>query len=74
MWRCIVSYNLFISYFASDAAEMQFTLADHNQRQDYLDAIDAIEYKAGTTNTAQALNMIRTQGKDFVLYPFNLEP
>ena len=42
---------------------MQFTLADYNQRQDYMDAIDNIQYKAGGTNTAAALNMIRNQGK-----------
>ena len=42
---------------------MQFTLSDYNQRQDYMDAIDNIQYKAGGTNTAAALNMIRNQGK-----------
>ena len=42
---------------------MQFSLADYNQRQDYLDALDRVQYRAGTTNTADALNMIRTQGK-----------
>ena len=47
----------------SDEAVMQFTLSDYNQRQDYMDAIDNIQYKAGGTNTAAALNMIRNQGK-----------
>ena len=42
---------------------MQFTLSDYNQRQDYMDAIDSIQYRAGTTNTAAALSMIRNQGK-----------
>ena len=41
---------------------MQFTLEKYDQRQDYLDAIDAVQYKAGTTNTADALNMLRNQG------------
>ena len=50
-------------FLRSDEAVMQFTLSDYNQRQDYMDAIDNIQYKAGGTNTAAALNMIRNQGK-----------
>ena len=54
----------YISLFLhSDEAVMQFTLSDYNQRQDYMDAIDNVQYKAGGTNTAAALNMIRNQGK-----------
>ncbi len=41
---------------------MQFTLADYNNRQQYLDAINDIKYRPGTTNTADALNMLREQG------------
>ena len=71
VWRknhmSISSQHLFRTkmclFLHSDEATMQFTLSDYNQRQDYIDAIDRIQYRAGNTNTAAALSMIRNQGK-----------
>ncbi|KAL4222984.1 von Willebrand factor type A domain [Mactra antiquata] len=43
-------------------AKISFNLDEYNNTQDIIDAIDNIKYSSGGTNTAQALELMRTQG------------
>ena len=45
----------------SDVAEVQFHLNHHESRPEIKDAIDKVKYARGTTNTADALRVLRTE-------------
>jgi collagen type VI alpha len=45
----------------SDTATVRFNLSAYNSRQELKDAIDDIPYDRGTTNTADALRVLRTE-------------
>ena len=45
----------------SDTAEIQFHMNEYNNRAEMADAIDAIQFQSGTTNTAEALRVAREQ-------------
>jgi collagen type VI alpha len=45
----------------SNSARVEFHLGDFNNRIEMIRAIDAIPYSRGTTNTAEALKLLRTE-------------
>jgi Mg-chelatase subunit ChlD len=46
----------------SDDAELHFNLDDYNTRTDIKNAIDQVQHKAQSSNTARALELARTRG------------